>query len=256
MGRGQKKLSDLQGSRAREIKYGVLCRANVLHANPEKTSRGVPSQTFKYQGSPESAPPTSTPTFASHDINLVPNPGVRPLTSTNTEAEAHRPAEKRGRDASKPTEMAGPEVSHGRGGAGNINPDDTQYVDGEVVRVGVEGSHEDGAFSTGRGGETFPFAHFPFHLGALSGARVASRGGDMFLPSPPAWVFARRTAKAVPYQGRKGRINNVIGFLSPVPPCQANHSPPTPPTKQAPAAPPPIYASHAYKTPTGIFSLI
>ncbi|KAK4105378.1 hypothetical protein N658DRAFT_491838 [Parathielavia hyrcaniae] len=48
--------------------------------------------------------------------------------------------------------MAAPEVSHGRGGAGNINPDDTQYVDGEVVRVGEQGSHGDGAFSTGRGG--------------------------------------------------------------------------------------------------------
>ncbi|KAK3334990.1 hypothetical protein B0H65DRAFT_339407 [Neurospora tetraspora] len=48
--------------------------------------------------------------------------------------------------------MAGPEVSHGRGGAGNINPDDTKYVDGEVVRAGAEGSHGDGAFSTGRGG--------------------------------------------------------------------------------------------------------
>jgi len=49
--------------------------------------------------------------------------------------------------------MSAPEVSHGRGGAGNINPDDTQYVDGEVTRAGVEGSHGDGAFSTGRGGE-------------------------------------------------------------------------------------------------------
>jgi hypothetical protein len=45
-------------------------------------------------------------------------------------------------------------VSHGRGGAGNINPDDTKYVDGEVVRVGEAGSHGDGAFSTGRGGTT------------------------------------------------------------------------------------------------------
>ncbi|RKU46162.1 hypothetical protein DL546_008014 [Coniochaeta pulveracea] len=45
-----------------------------------------------------------------------------------------------------------PDVSHGRGGAGNIKPDDTPYVDGEVVRVGVEGSHDDGAFSAGRGG--------------------------------------------------------------------------------------------------------
>ncbi|KAL1839524.1 hypothetical protein VTJ49DRAFT_1426 [Mycothermus thermophilus] len=48
--------------------------------------------------------------------------------------------------------MSAPEVSHGRGGAGNINPDNTKYVDGEVVRVGVVGSHGDGAFSTGRGG--------------------------------------------------------------------------------------------------------
>ncbi|KAI1338499.1 hypothetical protein F5Y15DRAFT_416726 [Xylariaceae sp. FL0016] len=44
------------------------------------------------------------------------------------------------------------EVSHGRGGAGNINPDNTQYVDGEIVRQGDEGAHGDGAFSTGRGG--------------------------------------------------------------------------------------------------------
>ncbi|PHH77028.1 hypothetical protein CDD82_3688 [Ophiocordyceps australis] len=44
------------------------------------------------------------------------------------------------------------EVSHGRGGAGNIGPDKTPYVDGEVVRVGAEGSHGDGAYSAGRGG--------------------------------------------------------------------------------------------------------
>ena len=48
--------------------------------------------------------------------------------------------------------MSAPEISHGRGGAGNITPDNTKYVDGEVVRVGVAGSHGDGAFSTGRGG--------------------------------------------------------------------------------------------------------
>lgn len=50
--------------------------------------------------------------------------------------------------------MATPEISHGRGGAGNFNPDDTQYHDGEVVRVGVEGSHGDGAYSSGRGGKS------------------------------------------------------------------------------------------------------
>ncbi|KAF5564641.1 hypothetical protein H9Q69_007678 [Fusarium xylarioides] len=44
------------------------------------------------------------------------------------------------------------EVSHGRGGAGNFKPDDTEYVDGEVVRTGVVGSHGDGAYSSGRGG--------------------------------------------------------------------------------------------------------
>lgn len=47
------------------------------------------------------------------------------------------------------------EVSHGRGGAGNIEPDETKYVDGEVVRSGEVGSHGDGAFSAGRGGEFF-----------------------------------------------------------------------------------------------------
>ncbi|KAI0192969.1 hypothetical protein EV127DRAFT_28076 [Xylaria flabelliformis] len=48
--------------------------------------------------------------------------------------------------------MTTPEVSHGRGGAGNINPDDTQYVDGSIVRQGDVGTHGDGAYSTGRGG--------------------------------------------------------------------------------------------------------
>lgn len=49
--------------------------------------------------------------------------------------------------------MGEPEISHGRGGAGNINPDNTKYVDGEIVRQGEVGSHGDGAFSTGRGGD-------------------------------------------------------------------------------------------------------
>ncbi|KAI1437628.1 hypothetical protein GGR50DRAFT_644627 [Xylaria sp. CBS 124048] len=44
------------------------------------------------------------------------------------------------------------EISHGRGGAGNINPDNTEYVDGEIVRQGTVGPHGDGAYSTGRGG--------------------------------------------------------------------------------------------------------
>ncbi|KAI0395776.1 hypothetical protein F5Y17DRAFT_177055 [Xylariaceae sp. FL0594] len=48
--------------------------------------------------------------------------------------------------------MTAPEVSHGRGGAGNITHDDTKYVDGSIVRQGEIGTHGDGAYSTGRGG--------------------------------------------------------------------------------------------------------
>ncbi|KAJ5161162.1 hypothetical protein N7492_006554 [Penicillium capsulatum] len=45
-----------------------------------------------------------------------------------------------------------PIVSHGRGGQGNIGPDSTEYVDGEIVREGVYGDQGDGAYSAGRGG--------------------------------------------------------------------------------------------------------
>ncbi|KAI9660177.1 MAG: hypothetical protein M1829_006513 [Trizodia sp. TS-e1964] len=44
------------------------------------------------------------------------------------------------------------EISHGRGGAGNIHPDKEPYTDGEITRTGEVGDHGDGAFSTGRGG--------------------------------------------------------------------------------------------------------
>ncbi|KAK7745350.1 hypothetical protein SLS53_002846 [Cytospora paraplurivora] len=44
--------------------------------------------------------------------------------------------------------MSAPEVSHGRGGAGNITPDNTEYVDAEIVREGEPGT----GVSTGRGG--------------------------------------------------------------------------------------------------------
>ncbi|TGZ81886.1 hypothetical protein EX30DRAFT_236653 [Ascodesmis nigricans] len=44
-----------------------------------------------------------------------------------------------------------PAVSHGRGGAGNIAPDDTQYVDGGIHREG-DPAATGGAYSAGRGG--------------------------------------------------------------------------------------------------------
>ncbi|KAJ9656917.1 hypothetical protein H2198_004670 [Neophaeococcomyces mojaviensis] len=43
-------------------------------------------------------------------------------------------------------------VSHGRGGAANIRPDDTPYVDGEITREGPVGNQGDGPYSAGRGG--------------------------------------------------------------------------------------------------------
>jgi hypothetical protein len=42
-----------------------------------------------------------------------------------------------------------PIVSHGRGGAGNIEPDSQIYTDGEIVREGPVGDQGDGAYSTG-----------------------------------------------------------------------------------------------------------
>ncbi|KAF3905606.1 hypothetical protein AA313_de0210057 [Arthrobotrys entomopaga] len=39
-------------------------------------------------------------------------------------------------------------TSHGRGGAGNIAPDSTEYVDGGIVRVATPS----GNYATGRGG--------------------------------------------------------------------------------------------------------
>jgi len=65
------------------------------------------------------------------------------------------------------------EVSHGRGGAGNIGPDSTQYVDGEIVREGVVGEHGDGAFSTGRGGAA--------NIGS-PGMKATKRKDDVAIP--------------------------------------------------------------------------
>jgi hypothetical protein len=91
--------------------------------------------------------------------------------------------------------MSAPEVSHGRGGAGNVFPDDTKYVDGEITRQGDIGSQQAGAYSTGRGGggnigdvgkdplartdkevvpeaATRPAENEPFHVGRGGNANV------------------------------------------------------------------------------------
>lgn len=45
--------------------------------------------------------------------------------------------------------MTDPIVSHGRGGAANIRPDDQAYADGEITREGPVGDQGDGAYSAG-----------------------------------------------------------------------------------------------------------
>ncbi|KUJ22519.1 uncharacterized protein LY89DRAFT_680662 [Mollisia scopiformis] len=65
------------------------------------------------------------------------------------------------------------EVSHGRGGAGNISEDATPYGDGEIVREGIVGDHGDGAFSTGRGGAA--------NIGS-PGLKATQRKDDIAIP--------------------------------------------------------------------------
>ncbi|TQS33355.1 hypothetical protein Golomagni_06305 [Golovinomyces magnicellulatus] len=84
------------------------------------------------------------------------------------------------------------EVSHGRGGAGNISVDDTKYVDGEVVRSGIEGSHGDGAYSAGRGVYTILFDGFEF-TNAWECRLGAGNIGDI-----GATTTARKDADIVP----------------------------------------------------------
>lgn len=45
--------------------------------------------------------------------------------------------------------MSDPLVSHGRGGAGNIERDSNVYTDGAIVREGPTGDQGDGAYSSG-----------------------------------------------------------------------------------------------------------
>lgn len=89
--------------------------------------------------------------------------------------------------------------SHGRGGIGNFAPDNTKYVDGEIVRAGPEGDQggalsplslaafsppsvrssiltldSDGPFSTGRGGSA--------NIGAKGSPVIAAADKDVVPP--------------------------------------------------------------------------
>ncbi|CAK7201062.1 hypothetical protein SEUCBS139899_003763 [Sporothrix eucalyptigena] len=97
-------------------------------------------------------------------------------------------------------EVHTPEVSHGRGGAGNIMPDNTKYVDGEIVRAGVEGSHDDGPYSTGRGGSA--------NIGDRASRRSVERTDRQVVPD----VAVRPSAELSDYHtGRGGAANVHLG---------------------------------------------
>ncbi|KAF7959570.1 hypothetical protein EAE96_001186 [Botrytis aclada] len=100
--------------------------------------------------------------------------------------------------------MAEPEVSHGRGGAGNIGADSTQYVDGEIVRQGPAGDHGDGAFSVGRGGAA--------NIG--SPGLPATKRSDM--DSIPDAALRPSTDGEVVHFGRGGE-GNVVNTTKPGP---------------------------------------
>ncbi|KAK4132307.1 hypothetical protein BT67DRAFT_443886 [Trichocladium antarcticum] len=95
-------------------------------------------------------------------------------------------------------------VSHGRGGAANIKPDETEYVDGEVVRVGEAGSHGDGAFSTGRGGAA--------NIGDAGVKSVTRLDKDLV---PEAAVRPSQDANADYHTGRGGAGNEHIATKKP-----------------------------------------
>ncbi|KAI1765296.1 hypothetical protein GGR53DRAFT_465486 [Hypoxylon sp. FL1150] len=125
--------------------------------------------------------------------------------------------------------MTTPEVSHGRGGAGNINPDDTKYVDGEIVRQGEEGSHGDGAFSAANiadadkppapraDGDLVPEEatrtstdNESFHVGRGGAANVHLSPADQAAKADKKVVDAPSAAGAAPNQGLADKLKHKI----------------------------------------------
>ncbi|KAF8544302.1 hypothetical protein BDD12DRAFT_873208 [Trichophaea hybrida] len=88
-------------------------------------------------------------------------------------------------------------VSHGRGGQGNIGPDETKYIDGEIHREG-DPTSTGGAYSAGRGG-----------AGNIGSPKVAPKktGNDDDIIPDAALVQADDTYHA----GRGGEGNAVVG---------------------------------------------
>lgn len=93
-----------------------------------------------------------------------------------------------------------PVISHGRGGAGNINPDENAYTDGEIVREGPLGTQGDGAYSTGvRSLSPFPLIPSRSHSRIVTTANTLihlQRGGAGNIDSPS--LAPRKASIAAP----------------------------------------------------------
>jgi len=85
-------------------------------------------------------------------------------------------------------------VSHGRGGAGNIGTDPVQYTAGDIHREGLEGDHGDGAYSAGRGGAG--------NIGS-PGLKATQRNDKEVIPP----VAIRHSEDGIVHTGRGGEGN-------------------------------------------------
>jgi len=91
-----------------------------------------------------------------------------------------------------------PVYSHGRGGQGNIGPDNTEYVDGEIRRE-EDPTVSGGAYSTGRGGAA--------NIGSPKVVPVKTTKHDDDIIPEAARVNPEETYHA----GRGGEGNVVVG---------------------------------------------
>lgn len=100
--------------------------------------------------------------------------------------------------------MSAPEVSHGRGGAGNINPDDTKYADAEIVRAGEEGT----GVSTGRGGKHLLSSIHTYESQKRRRPLISFHGA---IPGPGAKM--RLISNAL-FKGRASFLISRVGLIS------------------------------------------
>ncbi|KAF8424699.1 hypothetical protein EV426DRAFT_88714 [Tirmania nivea] len=87
-------------------------------------------------------------------------------------------------------------VSHGRGGTGNIGPDNTQYVDGGIHREG-DPATQGIPYSTGRGGAS--------NIASPKAEVVKTGNDDDIIPE-----VTKVTTKEGPYHGGRGGEGNVV----------------------------------------------